>query len=133
MDFGRDLRGLERSLDALSLRQQVRANNIANINTPGFKQSEVRFEDALLEALRVPEIVSEEQQEFDRANNVNQTTMESWTPTVVQQAGAQRLDGNGVSLESEMSGLSKNNLTFNTAVTVIAMEYRTLKSVIDQR
>ncbi|HBN09515.1 MAG TPA: flagellar basal body rod protein FlgB [Cyanobacteria bacterium UBA8530] len=129
MDFGKDLRGLERALDGLSLRHQVRANNIANINTPGFKPSEVRFEDALLEALNTPELVSEDVQ----ASGIQPSSMENWTATVYQKEGSQRLDGNGTSLESEMAGLSKNSLTFNAAVTVIAMEYRTLKSVIDQR
>lgn len=131
--FGKELRGLERSLDALSLRHQVRANNVANINTPGFKPSEVKFEDALLDALREPEIRSEEQQAFDAVNGLAHPTMESWTPTVVQRPGAQRFDGNGTALETEMAALSKNTLTFNTAVSVVAMEYRTIKAIIQQR
>ncbi|MGE5707945.1 MAG: flagellar basal body rod protein FlgB [Bacteroidota bacterium] len=131
--FGKELRGLERSLDALSLRHQVRANNVANINTPGFKPSEVKFEDALLEALNEPEIRSEEQNAFDAVNGITHPGMEAWSPTIVQRPGSQRFDGNGTSLETEMAGLSKNTLTFNTAVSVVAMEYRTIKAIIQQR
>ena len=36
---------LGRGLEAASLRQSVIANNIANVNTPEFKKSEVLFED----------------------------------------------------------------------------------------
>lgn len=116
MDFGLNLRGLERSLDALSLKHQVRANNIANINTPGFQRQDVQFEDALKDAI-----------------NQGTDAMEAWQPSVVPQGGPQRLDGNSNSLETEMSGLTKTATTYNTAVSVIAMEYRTLKTVIDQR
>ena len=42
---------LERGLDAASLRQTVIANNIANVDTPGFKRSEVVFESELAQAL----------------------------------------------------------------------------------
>ncbi|MGQ9824805.1 MAG: flagellar basal body rod protein FlgB, partial [Desulfotomaculales bacterium] len=42
---------LKKQLDASALMQKVIANNLANINTPGFKKSSVRFLDALREAL----------------------------------------------------------------------------------
>lgn len=38
---------LSRAMDTYSLRQRVTASNIANIDTPGFKKHEVRFEDEL--------------------------------------------------------------------------------------
>jgi flagellar basal-body rod protein FlgB len=41
---------LGRSMDALTLRQRMTAANIANIDTPGFKKLEVRFEDELRRA-----------------------------------------------------------------------------------
>lgn len=42
---------LEQALSAASLRQKVISNNIANVNTPGFKKSNVIFEDLLQEAI----------------------------------------------------------------------------------
>jgi len=38
---------LERSLSASTLRQQVISNNIANVDTPQFKRSDVKFEEML--------------------------------------------------------------------------------------
>lgn len=38
---------LQSALDGLSLRQRVTANNIANVNTPGYHAQRVSFEDAL--------------------------------------------------------------------------------------
>lgn len=43
---------LKKQLDASMLRQRVIANNIANLNTPGFKKSSVSFEDQLRSALK---------------------------------------------------------------------------------
>ncbi|NLB63278.1 MAG: flagellar basal body rod protein FlgB [Fibrobacter sp.] len=42
---------LKKSLDAASLRGKAIANNIANVNTPGYRRIEVAFEDKLKDAL----------------------------------------------------------------------------------
>ena len=42
---------IKKGLDAGALRQRVIANNIANVNTPGFKKSAVEFESLLKAAL----------------------------------------------------------------------------------
>ena len=41
------MRVLQLALDGLSLRQQAISNNIANVDTPGFRASEVSFEGQL--------------------------------------------------------------------------------------
>lgn len=42
---------ISRALDASALRQNVIANNIANVDTPNYKRSEVRFEQFLQQEL----------------------------------------------------------------------------------
>jgi len=42
---------LQAAMSGLAARQRTIANNIANIDTPNFKASEVRFEDALKTAV----------------------------------------------------------------------------------
>jgi flagellar basal-body rod protein FlgB len=44
-------RALESALDGLSMRQKAIANNIANINTPGYTAERVSFEDALAQSV----------------------------------------------------------------------------------
>lgn len=48
------IRILENALLAASKRHEAIAHNIANANTPGFRRTEVRFEDALARALGGP-------------------------------------------------------------------------------
>ena len=42
---------MQRALAASSLRQQVLSDNIANVNTPNFKRSDVLFGDQLQQAV----------------------------------------------------------------------------------
>ena len=42
---------LQNAMGAATLRQKVISNNIANVNTPNFKKSEVMFEDLLSQEL----------------------------------------------------------------------------------
>ena len=45
---------LEAGLRGSTLRQKVIANNIANLNTPGFRRHDVRFEETLAKVLDAP-------------------------------------------------------------------------------
>ena len=69
------------ALDGLALRQRAIANNIANVNTPGYTAKRVQFEDAIARSVA--------------AGNgaANATVERSLEPT--------RLDGNNVNLDTE--------------------------------
>ena len=52
--FGGDTRQLMyKSLDATALRSRVIAENLANVETPGYQRKEVNFEDQLQNALKM--------------------------------------------------------------------------------
>src|SRR5579859_3415647 len=42
---------LQAAMSGLAARQRTIANNVSNVDTPGFKTSEVRFEDAMNSAI----------------------------------------------------------------------------------
>jgi len=50
---------LAKAMDVYTLRQRVTAANIANIDTPGYKKHEVRFEDQLREAQRDQKVMND--------------------------------------------------------------------------
>ncbi|MEZ5967104.1 MAG: flagellar basal body protein [Planctomycetota bacterium] len=52
LELGRGVEAVVRVLDAMALRANVIAHNVANQNTPGFKRFEVVFEEGLREAFR---------------------------------------------------------------------------------
>lgn len=87
--------GLEKALEATDLRQQVIADNIANIDTPGFKSSDVSFSDQLAAAM----------------SSGNEDALANFQPQVVTKSGsAERADGNNVDIDTEMTDLAQNQL-----------------------
>jgi flagellar basal-body rod protein FlgB len=50
LDF-KILNQLEKALDATNLRNKILADNIANIDTPGFKRSDINFQAVLKEVM----------------------------------------------------------------------------------
>jgi len=76
------------ALDGYSLRQRVIADNIANVDTPGFRARSVEFESALRDAAADPERAVDEM-----SGGLRVTTTTTQTPV-----GA---DGNGVDLRKE--------------------------------
>lgn len=106
--------GIESAMDSVSLRQQVTANNIANMNTPGFKAARVEFEANLSRA------IADGNPQFARATTNLATTPEN-------------TDGNTVDIASETAIMSKNGLHFDALVTALNFKFSTLRTAIQGR
>ena len=126
---------VERSLDGLSARHQALANNIANINTPGYVKRQVSFENSLLEALDDAHLPSAglyatptgEGAEITASHN---NPLLLWSPvTSSSPDGPQRLDGNRTSVESEMSSMAYNSIKYNALTGVITKDYALLRTI----
>jgi flagellar basal-body rod protein FlgB len=107
---------LARVLDASALRHRVVANNIANVNTPGFQRLDVNFEDELAKAIeggQKPALVH---------------------PQVVEDPTAvPRQDGNTVDIDKEMGALSKNSLLYQATSQILASRMAALRLAISGR
>ena len=102
-----------------SLRQQALANNLANINTPGFKRYDVDFHGVLSRTLeRTPSA---------EALDALQFTLERETDTSV------RADGSNVDVEREMSSLAENSLQYQALVSVARARLQMLQRVMAGR
>ena len=98
------------ALDALSMRQRVIANNIANIQTPGFQARRVQFEDALARAV-------------DGGNGaVTARIATSLEPT--------RLNGNNVNLDTETIANIDTNLRFQLASRAMDGEFTGIRTAM---
>ena len=111
-------------------RQQVLAENIANIDTPGYKTRDLDlagFQLALqktCETASSPAAARQQMQaiseEFERPRAVNGTNLTFH-------------DGNNRSIEREMTELTKNLLMQNFAVELMSAQTNTLAAVISER
>lgn len=103
---------LRSALRGLELRQQAIAHNVANVETPGFHAQQVSFEDTLRSALRSGEDTS------------------SVTPVVSSSAAPTRLNGNNVSLDSEILLQDETKLRVQLVVQAMNAKYALMRSAI---
>ena len=102
-----------------SLRQQALLNNLANINTPGFKRYDVDFHGVLSRTLQS----SPSTAALDRL----QFSLERETDTSV------RPDGSNVEVEREMAALAENSLEYQALVSVSRARLQMLQRVMAGR
>ena len=108
------------ALTGLSSRQRTIANNVANVDTPNFKASEVRFEDALRSAMTRQPGSPPSQASLNalasRASFVDGTTT--------------RADGNNVDIDREMELLGETQLNYSALTQVMSTRLGILRSVV---
>lgn len=101
---------LKKSMDASALRGKVSANNIANINTKGYKKLYVTFEETLNDSMG--------QNTLKTNNNKHIQTGSGNGEVAVQrdESTSMRQDGNNVDIDLEMTNQAANTLMYNALV-----------------
>ena len=107
---------LEAGIRAESLRQKAIANNIANLETPGYRRIDVKFEELLAKALDSPGAVELSEVE-------PQTHQPKQTPV--------KSNGNDVNLESEVGQMVKNSLRYKAYIRLLNKKYRQIELAMD--
>jgi len=119
---------IKRGLDAAWLRNEVLANNIANVDTPGFKRSDVKFQ-AILENEQSNSI----HMKTTRTQHIKSPDINNYEATVYQDnKTTMRMDGNNVDIEYEMAELAKNTIWYNYLVQKISKEFGRIKKAINE-
>lgn len=126
---------LERSLDAAALRQKVIANNIANVDTPNFKRSAVRFEEFLLQELNATDRRRIAGYRTDaRHIHIGRPASGSARPEVFQvKSTTFNHNNNNVDIEYEMALLAENQLRYNLLIDRTNGYFKSLRTAIDRR
>jgi len=113
---------LTKQMDACTLRQRVIADNVANINTPGFKKSSVNFQQQLKEALDSSDITG---------RTTEQASISTLEPQVVKvRDTAMKAGKNNVDIDQEMVDLAANTLLYRLATRVQSDRANMLSYVI---
>lgn len=120
----------EKTLDATWVRNEIIGQNIANVDTPGYKKSSVAFEEHLdnaMDSRRFRGNTTDSRHIPIGKSDVDKINIKV---TKDQQNLSTRLDGNNVDIEMEMANQAKNTIRYNTLVQSINNEYTRLKSAI---
>lgn len=124
---------LAHGLDAAQLRQDTIANNIANVDTPGFKASSVEFESYMKDALENDGEGFQLKTTSDKHIQIGASDAQDVQPQVVTDDNTMRMDGNSVDIDAQMSALAKNTVWYNTLTMKLNGELNRLKTAIDGR
>lgn len=116
---------LDKAADAAWLRNDVIANNIANVDTPGYKRQDVNFEDALHQALKWTHLNDLDSQ-VDKVSK-RRLSVDTYTDEI---GYSYRLDGNNVDIDTENAELASNRIKYEGISNSIASEFKNLQMVM---
>ena len=132
--FGKTVDILKRTLDVSNMRQGVIANNIANVETPDFKRSDVSFESELGRAL-----ASEENQGGLQAKTSSERHIDFNKPLDYRNVSPRinldylttaKNNGNNVDIEVEEMNALKNQMRYELVMETVKHEFNMIDMVI---
>lgn len=115
---------LKKGLDASSLRGKVIANNIANVNTIGYKKYTVSFEETLQENMDKLELKNEDDKHM-KLGVPGEITIKK------DESTSMRSDGNNVDIDNEMANEAANALMYNALITQVNNRLTNTRYVIN--
>ena len=124
------LRAISMSLDGLSLRQRVTANNIANIDTPGYKAQHVKFETQLRLALRSVDDRGFAMQTTDPDHLGTAEIERASILTVESKDSDMRNDANNVDMDLEMASLAETSVRYQALTQLAGARFALIKSIV---
>ncbi|OFW78736.1 MAG: flagellar basal-body rod protein FlgB [Alicyclobacillus sp. RIFOXYA1_FULL_53_8] len=123
---------VDAAMKASELRQQVYANNIANIDTPGYKRQDVNFESILQQTLSNAGVSAQ-----GTGAVANSSTPAIWQalanvqPQIVTDTSTTvNNNGNNVDANAEMAKLAENQLRYNGLVQDLQLRLHRMQAAI---
>lgn len=116
---------LDKAADASNTRNEIISNNLANVDTPGYKRKDVSFQTYLEQALFSNDSLDE------RVAEVN-THLSDFGGLIYTDSStlSYRLDGNNVDIDTESAMLAENQIRYNALVEQIGQEFARYKTVL---
>lgn len=104
-------------VDVTAVRQKVLAQNVANVNTPGYQRLSVAFDETLAAKM-------------DR----NRQNLRGLNPEIVEDYSTpSRPDGNNVDIDREMLQLNKNTLLNNALLQIVSTKAAMMRRAVNSQ
>lgn len=118
---------LTKAADASWTRNEMITNNLANVDTPGYKRKDVSFQNYLLQELTSGDSTSLRTRVNDvEVGNLNATVYTDFTEL------SYRLDGNNVDIDTENVEFASNQLYYQTVLDTINHQFSMLKAAMQK-
>ena len=118
---------LGKAADGAWARNEAISNNIANIDTPGYKRQDVDFQTQLQHALKESKYPSLDSKVADANKHLSRLDARAYTDIP---NWSYRMDKNNVDVDNENVELASNQLVYNGITNSIDNEFKNLKLVI---
>lgn len=118
---------LDKAADASWMRENVITNNIANIDTPGYKRQDVDFESVLQKALGKTKYCSLDKKVRELNQDLGKLTTTSYTDAANY---SYRLDRNNVDENTENAELASESLRYQLLTTAITNNFSRMQTVL---
>ncbi|WHH60135.1 flagellar basal body rod protein FlgB [Petroclostridium sp. X23] len=121
---------MHKALDAAWLRNDAIAENLANVDTPGYKRIGVAFEEYLSKAVESGALTGTKTHEkhitigSSNKDDVNAKVSKDY------KLNSMRIDGNNVDIDKEMADLAKNSIWYNALIKQAG--YGSLRAVVNE-
>ena len=138
ISFGQTVGMLKNAMDGAATAHSAIAGNIANVNTPAYRRTDVSFKAALA-ATEAPATGGDDlalETSSDRHLQGDGTTgaPQSFSVTsTVDQTTQMRVDGSNVDVDQEMAKLSLNSAYAQTMGQLLQNQYTRLRQAIQER
>lgn len=119
---------LSKAADFSWKRNEIISNNLANVDTPGYKRKDVSFQNYLLQELTSGDSTSLRQ----RINDVDISNLNSTVYTDYSEL-SYRLDGNNVDIDTENVEFASNQIYYETIIDTINYQFDMLTAAMQTR
>lgn len=123
---------MKKSLNMMSTRQNLISSNISNVDTPGFKASDIDFQGQLREALGSKGALNL------RATNAKHfgpstSSIGDLTPDPFEEDAAAKSNGNNVNIDNEMAKMAENQIMYNATIQLMMKRGSTVRAAITEQ
>lgn len=122
MIFGNTIPMSQKALDYLWKKQEITADNIANVDTPNYRKKHISFEETFRKKL----------QGASEAKNpeIMRRAIQSSRYQIYERSDTARIDGNNVNMDVETTTLARTTMHYQYLLQSVNSDFTRLKSVI---
>lgn len=118
---------LDKAADASWLRETAITNNLANIDTPGYKRLDVDFQSVLEKELGMSKYTSLDKKIRGLNGDLSGLTVSTYTDS---ENFSYRLDGNNVDVDTENVELASEQIRYEALTSSINSQFNCMKAAM---
>lgn len=121
---------LKSTLDGAASRYDLLADNVANVNTPGYKRVDTTFFDVLSAQLRTEPGLSLTRTHPRHLRDGSSRSGDAEPKVYTDTSTSQRLDGNNVDIEYEMARMAETTILYDLLARELSSRIAMLRTAI---